>query len=69
MPFVTKINLKPGDAIFFDGYGIHRGNYFADKPRQTLALLYGSPVDWHTPQISFFWQLLCKTRTKLLLCP
>lgn len=45
----ARICLNPGDAVFFDGYSIHRGNYLADKPRRTLALLYGSPVDWFTP--------------------
>ncbi|MEL6438367.1 MAG: hypothetical protein AAFQ80_03780 [Cyanobacteria bacterium J06621_8] len=48
MPWVQRINLNSGDAIFFDGYSIHRGNYRHDQLRQTLAILYGSPVDWFT---------------------
>ena len=56
MPSVTKIHLNSGDAVFFDGYSIHRGNYFATKLRKTLAILFSSPVDWDTPQATCFLQ-------------
>jgi ectoine hydroxylase-related dioxygenase (phytanoyl-CoA dioxygenase family) len=54
MPSLTKIVLNPGDAVFFDGFTIHRGNYFVDKPRRTIAMLYSSPVDYHTPPPTCF---------------
>ena len=54
MPSVTKIHLDSGDAVFFDGYSIHRGNYFAHKLRKTLAILYGSPISWFTPPATCF---------------
>lgn len=57
MPSVTKIHLNSGDAVFFDGYSIHRGNYFANKLRKTLAMLFSSPVDWDTPQETCFLNL------------
>lgn len=50
----TTISLQKGDAVFFDGYSIHRGNYFANVPRKMLALLYGSAVDWFTPPRTCF---------------
>ena len=56
-----RIWLKPGDAVFFDGYSIHRGNYLANRPRRMLAMLYGSPVDWFTPAYSG-----CLTRLKVV---
>ncbi|MEN9518670.1 MAG: hypothetical protein RLZZ381_1258 [Cyanobacteriota bacterium] len=56
MSSTTRINLQPGDAIFFDGYSIHRGNYFAERSRKTLAILYSSPVDWDTPLTTCFSQ-------------
>ena len=49
MPFSYRIRLQPGDAVFFDGYSIHRGNYFCERSRRLLAFLYGSPVDWFDP--------------------
>jgi ectoine hydroxylase-related dioxygenase (phytanoyl-CoA dioxygenase family) len=49
MSSTTRINLQPGDAVFFEGSTIHRGNYFAERSRKTLAILYSSPVDWDTP--------------------
>lgn len=54
MPGSTKIVLNTGDAVFFDGFSIHRGNYFVDKPRRTMAMLYSSPVDYHTPPQTCF---------------
>ena len=54
MPGSTKIVLNPGDTLFFDGFTIHRGNYFVDKPRRTMAMLYSSPVDYHTPPPTCF---------------
>ena len=54
MPGATRIILNSGDAVFFDGFGIHRGNYFVDKPRRTIAMLYSSPVDYHTPPPTCF---------------
>ena len=52
MPYSHRVHLNPGDAVFFDGYSIHRGNYLKDKPRRTLAILYGSHVDWFTPTLN-----------------
>ena len=49
MPSATRINLQPGDAVIFDGYAIHRGNYIAERSRKTLAILYSSPVAWEKP--------------------
>ena len=54
MPSSTKIVLNPGDVVFFDGFTIHRGNYFVDNPRRTVAMLYSSPVDYHTPPQTCF---------------
>jgi len=54
MPSATRINLQPGDAVIFDGYAIHRGNYFAERSRKTLAMLYSSPVDWEAPRLTCF---------------
>lgn len=60
MPCSQRIWLEPGDAVFFDGYSIHRGNYFADRPRRMLAMLYGSPVDWFTPSFE------CRVESKVV---
>lgn len=54
MPSSTKIVLNPGDVVFFDGFTIHRGNYFVHKQRRTVAMLYSSPVDYHTPSPNCF---------------
>jgi ectoine hydroxylase-related dioxygenase (phytanoyl-CoA dioxygenase family) len=54
MPSAIKIHLDPGDAVFFSSWGIHRGNYLANKPRKTLAMLYSSPVGWYTPPPTCF---------------
>lgn len=54
MPGSTKIVLNPGDAVFFDGFSIHRGNYFVNNPRRTIAMLYSSPVYYSTPPQTCF---------------
>lgn len=54
MPSSTKIVLNAGDVVFFDGFTIHRGNYFVDNPRRTIAMLYSSPVDYFTPPPTCF---------------
>ena len=48
MSSTERIELNSGDAVFFDGYSIHRGNYFANRWRRMLSILYGSPVNWFT---------------------
>jgi ectoine hydroxylase-related dioxygenase (phytanoyl-CoA dioxygenase family) len=41
MPGRRKIELGAGDACLFHAWGIHRGTYRADIPRQTLDIIYG----------------------------
>lgn len=41
MPGRTRIELRAGDACLFHAWGIHRGNYHAKVPRQTLDIIYG----------------------------
>lgn len=51
-----RINLNPGDAVFFDAWGIHRGNYIAEIPRQTFDIIYGTFCDWCIPSPTCFLQ-------------
>ena len=41
MPGRMRIALQAGDACLFHAWGIHRGNYQANVPRQTLDIIYG----------------------------
>lgn len=52
----TCIHLDVGDAVFFNAWGIHRGNYIADIPRRTFDIIYGTIPDWYTPPPTCFLQ-------------
>lgn len=56
MPNAQRIHLQPGDAVFFDAWGIHRGNYIASIPRRTFDIIYGTPADWCLPSPTCFLQ-------------
>ncbi|CBN55697.1 MULTISPECIES: phytanoyl-CoA dioxygenase family protein [Kamptonema] len=56
MPNAQSINLQPGDGVFFDAWGIHRGNYIASIPRRTFDIIYGTPPDWCVPSPTCFLQ-------------
>lgn len=51
-----RIYLNCGDAVFFDAWGIHRGNYIADIPRRTFDIIYGTSCDWCIPSPTCFLQ-------------
>ncbi len=51
-----RIYLNPGDAVFFNAWGIHRGNYIAEIPRKTFDIIYGTSCDWCTPSPTCFLQ-------------
>ncbi|MCC2685255.1 MAG: hypothetical protein K0R75_2154, partial [Paenibacillaceae bacterium] len=42
MPHAKRFHLKAGDAVAFSQYGLHRGNYYKDRPRRTLMINYSS---------------------------
>ncbi|MGB3190604.1 MAG: phytanoyl-CoA dioxygenase family protein [Limnoraphis sp.] len=56
IPNSTRIHLEIGDAVFFDAWGIHRGNYIAEIPRRTFDIIYGTIPDWYTPPPTCFLQ-------------
>lgn len=56
IPNATRIHLNSGDGVFFDAWGIHRGNYIADVPRRTFDIIYGTLADWCPPPPTCFLQ-------------
>ncbi|MEB3282969.1 MAG: phytanoyl-CoA dioxygenase family protein [Lyngbya sp.] len=56
IPNSTRIHLDVGDAVFFNAWGIHRGNYIAEIPRRTFDIIYGTIPDWYTPPPTCFLQ-------------
>lgn len=41
MPGALQLKLEPGDLAFFHVNALHRGNYFQEVPRRTIAVTYG----------------------------
>ncbi len=54
MPNSVRLPLNPGDACFFDAWGIHRGHYRAGAPRRDLDIIYGTRPEWFTPPPTCF---------------
>ncbi|MBP1989346.1 phytanoyl-CoA dioxygenase family protein [Paenibacillus eucommiae] len=47
MPNALRVELKAGDALIFNPFGLHRGRYYKEIPRRTLMLTY-TPEDYPT---------------------
>jgi hypothetical protein len=45
MPGARSVELEPGDLAFFHVNSIHRGRYFSDVPRRTIAITFVRATD------------------------